>query len=49
MGKADDSYEKLKALRDAGYTGPVDEDGAATTHEEWCRKHGIDPATGRPM
>ncbi|MEV1295750.1 hypothetical protein [Pseudonocardia sp. NPDC049635] len=46
MGKADDSYEALKALRDSGYRGPVDEDGKATTHEDWRAKHGIDPATG---
>lgn len=28
--KADASYPKLKALRESGYTGPVDQDGNAT-------------------
>lgn len=43
----DESYEKLKKLRDSGYRGPIDENGDPTTHEAWCERHGIDPATGR--
>lgn len=41
-----DGYEKFKTLRDSGYRGPIDENGDATTHEAWCERHGIDPATG---
>ncbi|GAA1404102.1 hypothetical protein GCM10009613_65900 [Pseudonocardia kongjuensis] len=46
--RADASFEELKALRDSGYRGPVDEEGKPTTHEQWCEKHGIDPTTGKP-
>ncbi|MCO7195052.1 hypothetical protein [Pseudonocardia sp. McavD-2-B] len=45
--KADASKAAVEALRDSGYRGPIDENGKATTHDEWCERHGIDPTTGR--
>lgn len=40
----DPRYERLRRLRDTGYTGPVNENGEPESFESWSQRHGLPAA-----